>query len=126
MHMNTINSSGIHDSSRSFEPTSSYETFSTVAQTELSSQVRTNALSSYFFLGFLYLFAYNNPNFSHAFVRAHAWAATRIHMALLGFMIVYNFLLSRLLNYPIPVIQIPVSRVAVSAGFIYILFLLFR
>lgn len=96
------------------------------SDTTLTSQVRTNALSSYFFLGFLYLLAYKNPNFNHPFVRLHAWAATRVHIMLIGFVVVYKYLLSGLLTYSIPVIRIPISRLVFSAAFLLIFFLLFR
>lgn len=77
-------------------------------------QVRTNALTSYFFLGFLYLLAYTKPNFSHPFVRSHAWSATRLHLGFIGFLIVYHTLLAKLLDYQIPVIEITLSRVLFS------------
>lgn len=93
---------------------------------EVSSRVRTNALSAYFFLGFLYLLAYRNPNFSHPFVRAHAWAATKLHIILLGFVVVYRSLLAPLLVYTIPVLEIPVSRVMFSLIFLGILGYIFR
>lgn len=92
----------------------------------LSSQVRTNALSSYFFLGFLYLLAYRNPNFSHPFVRAHAWAATRLHAFCLGFFVLYQLLLAELLSYYIPFLGIPLSRIVFSAVFLFLLSLMLR
>ncbi|MDD2744942.1 MAG: hypothetical protein PHU93_00205 [Candidatus Gracilibacteria bacterium] len=93
---------------------------------ELSSQVRTNALISYFFLGALLLLAKRNPNFSHPFVREHAWAATRIHSILLGFSILYLQLLADLLSYRLPIIDIPLSRVVFSVVLFFLLALLFR
>ncbi len=93
---------------------------------ELSSQVRTNALISYFFLVALLLLAKRNPNFSHPFVRGHAWAATRIHGVLLGFSILYLQLLSGLLSYRLPIIDIPLSRVVFSVVLFFLLALLFR
>jgi hypothetical protein len=92
----------------------------------LSSQVRTNALTSYFFLGFLYLLAYRNPNFRHPFIRAHAWSATRIHLGFLGFLVLYKLLLSRLLAYPIPLLNVSFSRVVFTAVLLYLLALLLR
>jgi len=93
---------------------------------ELSSQVRTNALISYFFLGPLLLLAKKNPNFSHPFVRSHAWAASRIHAILLGFTILYMSLLSQLFAYRLPLIDIPLSRVVFSTFLLWMLWLLFR
>jgi hypothetical protein len=89
-------------------------------------QVRTNALTSYFFLGFLYLLAYAKPNFSHPFVRSHAWSATRLHLGFIGFLIVYHTLLAKLLDYQIPVIGITLSRVVFSTVLLGLLCLIFR
>jgi hypothetical protein len=45
----------------------------------MDQKIKTNAFISYFFLGFLFLLAKNNPNFSDPFVRSHAKAATMLH-----------------------------------------------
>lgn len=93
---------------------------------DLSSQVRTNALTSYFFLGFLYLLAYKNPNFNHPFVRAHAWSASRLHLGFVGFLIVYRTLLVKLLDYQIPLVGISLSRIVFSTVLLVLLAFLLR
>lgn len=72
------------------------------------------------------MLAKRNPNFSHPFVREHAWAATRIHSILLGFSILYLQLLADLLSYRLPIIDIPLSRVVFSVVLFFLLALLFR
>ena len=65
----------------------------------LSSQIRTNAAISYFFLGPLFLLARNNPDFSHEFVRLHAKKATYIYGILLAYFVGHSYIVKPLLAY---------------------------
>jgi len=46
----------------------------------ISQKIRTNASISYFFLGWLFLLAKNNPNFADPYIKAHAKNATKGHV----------------------------------------------
>lgn len=50
---------------------------------------------SYLFLGWLFLLARKNPDFSHPFVRSHAKSATKAHIGLLGGYLVYRWYLAQ-------------------------------
>ena len=69
----------------------------------LSQKTRTNAMIAYFFLGWLFLLARKNPDFSEPFVRAHSKTATKGHILFLGGYFVYVWYLAQML----PAINIP-------------------
>ncbi|EKD65966.1 MAG: hypothetical protein ACD_49C00072G0003 [uncultured bacterium (gcode 4)] len=77
----------------------------------MNNQIKTNALISYFFLGWLFLLAWNNPNFAHEFIVKHSKKATKIHFGFLVTFILYNIFLSQHLYYNIPVIMVSVDKV---------------
>ena len=91
-----------------------------------SSQVRTNALTSYFFLGFLFLMARGNPNFSDPFVQEHAKSATKIHLLFVGYLILHEYLIAPLLGYEIPVVSMNLARIALIGAFALVFAALIR
>ncbi|MCK9272092.1 hypothetical protein M0P65_00935 [Candidatus Gracilibacteria bacterium] len=82
----------------------------------MNNQIKTNALISYFFLGWLFLLAGNNPNFADEFIVKHSKKATKIHFGFLVTFILYNIFLSQHLYYNIPVIMVSVDKV-INLGF---------
>ncbi|MFA6090419.1 MAG: hypothetical protein WC774_01435 [Candidatus Gracilibacteria bacterium] len=79
----------------------------------ISQKIRNNASISYFFLGWLFLLAKNNPNFSDSFIRQHAKIATKGHILFFVMYIFYSHFLSKIniFSYSIPVIQITIDHV---------------
>ena len=71
---------------------------------QLDRKTRTNAMISYFFLGWIFLLARKNPDFSHPFIRSHAKKATRTHIVLLGGFVLYSLYLAKY----VPAFTIPV------------------
>ncbi len=92
---------------------------------EISQKVRTNAAISYFFLGFLFLLARKNPNFSEPFVRSHAKSATKLHLLFIGYIFLHQIFLSRLLAITLPFLPIRIDRILIIMVFAYIFTLLF-
>jgi len=76
----------------------------------LSQKVRNNASISYFFLGWLFLLANNNPNFADPFIKRHAKIASKGHILFFVAYFFYSHFLSEFLSYSIPVIQITVDH----------------
>lgn len=76
----------------------------------LSQKVRNNASISYFFLGWLFLLAKNNPNFSDPFIKQHAKIATKGHILFFVTYFFYTYFLGGFLSYSIPVIQITIDH----------------
>ena len=91
-----------------------------------SEKVRTNALISYFFLGWIFLLARRNPDFSDPFVRAHAIDATRIHVGFLVAYLVYAYILRSFLYIPIPLVTVTVDKVVMVAMFSFLVYLIVR
>lgn len=91
-----------------------------------SSQTRINAAISYFFLGFLFLLARNHPQFSLPFVRAHAKRATKLHGALIGYLIIHIMSLSRMLGEPLPIILLSPAKILIIFVFTFEFFFLIR
>lgn len=94
----------------------------------LDSKTRTNAMISYFFLGWIFLLARRNPDFSHPFIRSHAKKATRTHIILLGGFIVYSFYLAKYIPYfPIPVLpNITLDKIISVSFFVILAFAIVR
>lgn len=80
----------------------------------LSQKIRTNAMTAYFFLGWLFLIS-RNPNFSDPFVRLHARRATRGHVFFLALFLAYSHFLAHFFQYSLPIINITLDRV-ISLG----------
>ncbi|MDD2486953.1 MAG: hypothetical protein PHS92_01105 [Candidatus Gracilibacteria bacterium] len=76
-----------------------------------NNQIKTNAVISYMFLGWIFLLAKSNPNFEHEFIRKHAKKATKIHLIFLMIFIVYNLFFSKYLYYSIPLVLISVDKI---------------
>lgn len=76
-----------------------------------NNQIKTNAVISYMFLGWLFLMAKANPNFNHEFIRKHAMKATKIHAIFLVIFISYNLFLSGFLNINIPFLLISIDKI---------------
>jgi hypothetical protein len=92
---------------------------------EISQKIRTNGAIGYFFLGFLFLLAKHNPNFSEPFVRAHAKSATKLHLMLAAYVVLHVTLLSQLLSVVIPILSVSLDRVLLIGVFAYVFVLLF-
>ena len=75
----------------------------------LSQKVRNNASISYFFLGWLFLLAKNNPNFADPFIKRHAIIATKGHSIFFVAYFFYSHFLSSFFSYPLPVVRITVD-----------------
>ncbi len=82
---------------------------------ELDQKVKTNAIISYLFLGWIFLIAKKNPNFWNVFVRDHAKNATKIHLFFLAWYLIYSFIIaksvSKYLYYKIPVIFLNLHQI---------------
>ncbi len=82
---------------------------------ELNQQIKTNAIISYLFLGWIFLLVKNNPNFWNIFVKNHAKNATKIHLFFLVSYLIYSFIiiksLSTYLYYKIPVIFLNLNQI---------------
>ncbi len=76
----------------------------------LDTKVRINALASYLFLGWMFLLARKNPNFSHPYVRRHAWRATGVHVAFFALIILYHGVFASYLGFFIPFVGISVRE----------------
>ena len=76
----------------------------------ISQKIRNNASISYFFLGWLFLLAKNNPNFADPFIRQHAKTATKGHLLFFVVYFFYAHFLSGFFSYSIPVIQITIDH----------------
>lgn len=76
----------------------------------ISQKVRNNASISYFFLGWLFLLAKKNPNFSDPFIKQHAKIATKGHALFFIAYFFYSHFLSSFFSYSIPVIQITIDH----------------
>ena len=94
-------------------PTSNMDTASK-PEIQVSSQARTNAVVSYFFLGWMMLIARANPQFQDPFVRSHAKSATRIHLTALIFFLVYFFIIKGLIFFTVPVLNISINTVIMA------------
>lgn len=90
----------------------------------LSSKIRTNAAIAYFFLGFLFLLAKKQPNFSHAFIQAHAQFATKIHAGFLLAYFVYAQFFRGFLLFSFPVVLISADQIVSVCFFLSLTFLL--
>ncbi len=77
---------------------------------EYSRQDRTNAATAYFFLAPVMLLARGNPLYMHEFVRGHAWRALRLQGLLLGYFFFWAYILSSLLSFVIPVLDVRLDR----------------
>jgi hypothetical protein len=86
-----------------------------------SSQIRVNAAISYCFLAPLFLLAGNNPIYAESFVREHSWRAIKLQIGLLAYYVFSAFILSGLLSYTIPVLELRVDRI-VTLGVTIIVF----
>jgi len=92
------------------------------ARQELSPQIKTNAMISYFFLGWLFLLARNNPTFSHPFIRSHAKKATKLQVVIFGGFIIYSLYISQYIpNFLIPIIPSLTLDKIISIGFFALL-----
>ena len=76
----------------------------------ISQKIRNNASISYFFLGWLFLLAKNNPNFADPFIREHAKIATKGHGVFFIIYFLYSHFLESMFSYSIPVIQITLDH----------------
>lgn len=92
---------------------------------DISHKVRTNAAISYFFLGFLFLLAGRNSNFADPFVRSHAKSATKIHLLLIGYIVLHQMLISKLFSMSIPFVPISPARILLIVIFTYVFLQLF-
>lgn len=77
----------------------------------ISRKIRINALISYFFLGWIFLLAKNNPNFTDPFIKKHAKIATQGHIIFLVSYSLYSYFFGNFFSYSIPVIQITLTHV---------------
>lgn len=92
----------------------------------ISQKVRNNASISYFFLGWLFLLAKNNPNFADPFIKKHAKIATKGHILFFVTYFFYSHFLSRFFSYSIPVIQITIDHCIDIAFFILLTLFIIR
>ena len=76
-----------------------------------SSQVRVNAAISYCFLAPLFLLAGKNSVYAESFVRDHSWRALKLQIGLLAYYIISGLILSNLLSYTLPVLELRVDRI---------------
>lgn len=76
----------------------------------ISQKIRNNASISYFFLGWLFLLAKNNPNFSDVFIKQHAKAATKVHVFFFVSYFLYSHFLSGFFGYVLPIVQITIDH----------------
>lgn len=76
----------------------------------ISQKVRNNASISYFFLGWLFLLAKNNPHYMDPFIRGHAKTATKGHVLFFIAYFFYSSFLSDFFSYSIPVIEITIDH----------------
>lgn len=77
----------------------------------ISQKIRTNATIAYFFLGWIFLLARNNPDFQDPFIRQHAKIATRGHLVFLFGYAFYSHFVSRFFMHTIPLLGITIDRV---------------
>lgn len=84
----------------------------------VSQKVRNNASISYFFLGWIFLLAKNNPVFSDPFIRTHAKNATKGHLFFFISYFLYSSFVSEFFTYSLPVIQITINHVIEMVFFI--------
>jgi hypothetical protein len=88
----------------------------------IDQKTRTNAMISYFFLGWIFLLARRNPDFAHPFIRTHAKKATRTHILLLGGFALYSFYLAKYIpNFSLPVIPTLSIDKIISVSFFILL-----
>lgn len=92
----------------------------------ISQKIRNNASISYFFLGWLFLLAKNNPNFSDPFIRRHAKTATKGHILFFVVYFFYTHFLGDFFSYSIPVLQITIDRCISIAFFAMLTFFIIR
>lgn len=92
----------------------------------ISQKVRNNASISYFFLGWLFLLAKNNPNFADPFIKQHAKIATKGHILFFVTYFFYSHFLSSLFSYSIPIIQITIDHCIDIAFFILLTLFIIR
>ncbi|HBB27391.1 TPA: hypothetical protein DCZ36_02765 [Candidatus Gracilibacteria bacterium] len=92
----------------------------------LSQKVRNNASISYFFLGWLFLLAKNNPNFADPFIKQHAKIATKGHAIFFVTYFFYTHFLSSFFSYSIPVIQITIDHGIQIAFFVILTLFIIR
>ncbi len=76
---------------------------------------------SYFFLGWLFLLAKNNPDFRDPFIRSHAKSATKMHIGFLWGFWIYSQYLASYIRFPIPLIPTLTFDKIVSVCFFVIL-----
>lgn len=100
--------------------------FSHMSENTISQKVRNNASISYFFLGWLFLLAKNNPNFADPFIRQHAKIATKGHILFFIAYFFYSHFLSGFFSYSIPVIQITVDHGIDIAFFVILTLFIIR
>lgn len=86
----------------------------------VSQKIRNNASISYFFLGWLFLLAKNNPNFSDPFIKQHAKMATKGHFFFFISYFLYSYFLSSLFAYSIPFVQITIDHCIQIAFFSFL------
>lgn len=86
----------------------------------VSQKIRNNASISYFFLGWLFLLAKNNPNFSDPFIKQHAKMATKGHFLFFISYFLYSYFLSSLFAYSIPFVQITIDHCIQIAFFSFL------
>jgi hypothetical protein len=61
-------------------------------------QSRTNATIAYFFMGWIFLLARNNPALQDPYVRTHAYTATQVHIGFIVAYILLSYILFPILN----------------------------
>jgi len=92
----------------------------------ISRKVRNNASISYFFLGWLFLLAKNNPNFADPFIKQHAKIATKGHILFFVTYLFYSHFLSGFFSYSIPVLHITVDYCISIAFFLTLTLFIIR
>ena len=92
----------------------------------ISRKVRNNASISYFFLGWLFLLAKNNPNFANPFIKQHAKIATKGHILFFVTYLFYSHFLSGFFSYSIPVLHITVDYCISIAFFLTLTLFIIR
>lgn len=86
----------------------------------ITQQIRTNAMVSYFFLGWTFLLGKNNPNFADPFIQAHAKNATKIQLAFLGIFVAYSyFIASYFKEVPLRPLPFSLDRVVTAGLFLW-------
>ena len=92
----------------------------------IDERTRINAIISYCFLGWLFLLARRNPIYQSPFIRAHAWAATRIHLAFFATCMVFIWVIEPHIVYVLPVVDLPIGRIIFVGICFFFMYLIIR